>query len=49
MIELGESGGRLAGGSRTAAHTLLRNALREAGSYGEDAGLSGGPSLLQGC
>ncbi|WP_374407523.1 amidohydrolase family protein [Pelagerythrobacter sp.] len=44
MIELGESGGRLAGGSRIAAHTLLRNALREAGSYGEDAGLSGSPS-----
>lgn len=43
-IELGESGGRLAGGSRTAAHTLLRNALREAGRFGEDSGLSGSPS-----
>ena len=44
FVELGESGGRLAGGSRTAAHTLLRNALREAGRYGEDSGLSGSPS-----
>jgi imidazolonepropionase-like amidohydrolase len=29
-VELGEAGGRLAGGSRVAAHTALRNALREA-------------------
>ncbi|MYL99619.1 amidohydrolase family protein [Novosphingobium sp. FGD1] len=29
-VELGESGGRLAGGSRVAAHAALRNALREA-------------------
>lgn len=44
FVELGEGGARLAGGSRTAAHTLLRNALREAGSFGEDAGLVGGRS-----
>lgn len=44
FVELGEAGGRLAGGSRTAAHTLLRNALREATRYGEESGLSGGPS-----
>ncbi|MEE4316789.1 MAG: amidohydrolase [Erythrobacter sp.] len=30
MVALGEGGARLAGGSRTAAHTLLRAALREA-------------------
>ncbi|MFC6620682.1 amidohydrolase family protein [Novosphingobium panipatense] len=29
-VELGEAGGRLAGGSRVAAYTALRNALREA-------------------
>lgn len=29
-VELGEAGARLAGGSRTAAHTALRNALGEA-------------------
>ncbi|GLK42914.1 MULTISPECIES: amidohydrolase family protein [Novosphingobium] len=29
-VELGESGAKLAGGSRVAAHTALRNALREA-------------------
>ncbi len=34
MVDLGERGGRIAGGSRAAAHTLFRNALREAGSYG---------------
>ncbi|HUD29873.1 MAG TPA: amidohydrolase family protein [Novosphingobium sp.] len=30
FVELGESGARYAGGSRVAAHTALRNALREA-------------------
>ena len=30
MVDLGEGGGRLAGGSRVAAHALLRAALREA-------------------
>jgi len=38
-VELGETGGRIAGGSRLAAHTLLRNALREAGRFGEQSGL----------
>ena len=42
FVELGERGARLAGGSRTSVHALLRNALREAGSYGEDARLIGG-------
>lgn len=41
VVELGERGARLAGGSRTSSHALLRNALREASSYGEDARLTG--------
>lgn len=41
MVTLGEQGGRIAGGSRAAAHTLLRNALREAGSYGKAALIPG--------
>lgn len=40
-VEMGEAGARLAGGSRTSAHALLRNALREAGTYGDDAALTG--------
>ena len=41
FVELGERGARLAGGSRTSVHALLRNALREARQYGEDAQLTG--------
>ncbi len=41
MVDLGETGGRIAGGSRASAHALLRNALREAGSYGEAARIPG--------
>ncbi|TIX49053.1 amidohydrolase family protein [Alteraurantiacibacter aquimixticola] len=41
FVEMGERGADLAGGSRTSAHALLRNALREAQSYGEDAELIG--------
>ncbi|MBX7541626.1 amidohydrolase family protein [Qipengyuania sphaerica] len=41
VVEMGERGGRLAGGSRTSAHALLRNALREAARYGDDARLTG--------
>lgn len=37
VVEFGERGARLAGGSRTSVHALLRNALHEAGIYG-DAG-----------
>lgn len=44
IIEMGERGARLAGGSRTSAHALLRNALHEAGSFGEAAQLRGGGS-----
>jgi imidazolonepropionase-like amidohydrolase len=41
-VELGETGAWNAGGSRLAAHTLLRNALREAGRFGDQAGLTTG-------
>ncbi|WP_338241929.1 amidohydrolase family protein [Aurantiacibacter hainanensis] len=41
VVEMGERGARLAGGSRTSSHALLRNALREASSYGDDAQLTG--------
>jgi len=41
MVTLSEQGGRIAGGSRAAAHALLRNALREAGSYGDAARIPG--------
>jgi hypothetical protein len=37
FITMGESGSRIAGGSRASAHALLRNALREAGQYGDDS------------
>ena len=42
MVELGETGARIAGGSRVATHALLRNALREAGSFGDAARIPGG-------
>lgn len=41
VVTLGEQGGRIAGGSRAATHALLRNALREAGSYGDEARIPG--------
>ncbi|MGB7369886.1 amidohydrolase family protein [Erythrobacter sp.] len=41
MVTLGEQSARIAGGSRVAAHTLIRNALREAGSYGDAAQIPG--------
>ena len=41
MVALGEYGARLAGGSRTSTHALLRNSLREARQYGGDARISG--------
>lgn len=43
LVNLGERGGDIAGGSRVSAHALLRNALREAGQFGEDAQLIGRP------
>lgn len=43
LVALGESGARIAGGSRTASHALLRNALREARQYGTDARIPGRP------
>ena len=39
VIDLGETGARISGGSRTSAHALLRNALREAQSYGDRAAI----------
>ncbi|TMM48297.1 amidohydrolase family protein [Qipengyuania marisflavi] len=42
MVVLGEYGARLAGGSRTSAHALFRNSLREARQYGSDARITGG-------
>ena len=48
MVELGETGARIAGGSRTATHALLRNALREAGSFGDAANIRGGGERRQG-
>jgi imidazolonepropionase-like amidohydrolase len=41
FVELGETGGRIAGGSRVAAHALFRNALREARDYGERSEIPG--------
>ena len=40
LVDLGETGARIAGGSRVAAHALLRNALREARQYGSEARLT---------
>src|SRR3546814_11204535 len=36
FVELGEEGAEEAGGSRASAHTLFRNALREARDLGRD-------------
>lgn len=36
LVELGEQGAALAGGSRTSAHAMLRNALVEAISFADD-------------
>ncbi len=38
FVELGERGAEAAGGSRSATHALLRNALREAGQVGGGGG-----------
>ncbi|WP_295637669.1 amidohydrolase family protein [Novosphingobium sp.] len=40
-VELGERGGRLAGGSRVSAQAILRNALREARDFARRAGPTG--------
>jgi imidazolonepropionase-like amidohydrolase len=42
FVELGEEGARDAGGSRTSAHALFRNALREARDFGTRASIDGG-------
>lgn len=41
MVTLGEQGARISGGSRASAHALFRNALREAGRFGEDGEIPG--------
>ena len=41
MVALGETGARLAGGSRTSSHALFRNALREAREFGDRARIPG--------
>ena len=40
LVDLGETGARIAGGSRVAAHALLRNALREARQFGNEGRLT---------
>lgn len=50
-VVLGETGARIAGGSRVSAHAVLRNALREARQYGnapEIAGVRRPPELRTG-
>jgi imidazolonepropionase-like amidohydrolase len=42
FVELGESGGRLAGGSRPAAHAMLRDALAQAEDYRRNPAAFGG-------
>lgn len=42
FVELGEAGGRLAGGSRPAAFAMLRDALEEAARYRRDPNAFGG-------
>ena len=44
MIALGERGARLAGGARTASHTVLRNALAEARDFGASGRIPGAAS-----
>jgi len=44
FIELGETGSEQAGGSRPAAHVLLRNALREASELGRSLPISSSPT-----
>ncbi|GMM91929.1 amidohydrolase family protein [Qipengyuania sp. MTN3-11] len=44
VVALGESAGRIAGGSRASAHALFRNALREARDYGRDSRVLGSPA-----
>ncbi|MDQ8757894.1 amidohydrolase family protein [Sphingosinicella sp. LHD-64] len=44
FIELGETGAEDAGGSRAAAHVMLRNALREARDLRPGAGRGAGPN-----
>jgi imidazolonepropionase-like amidohydrolase len=45
FVELGETGAGKAGGSRSSAHALFRNALREAGQLGRFAGPMAAPGV----
>lgn len=44
VVTLGEQGAQIAGGSRTSAHAVLRNSLREARQYGADGAIIRGGS-----
>lgn len=46
-VELGETGGQRAGGSRVSAHALLRNALREASQVRVPAATQGDPRMIE--
>lgn len=48
MVDLSESGARIAGGSRIAGHTLLRAALREAQALAGRSGLPGTTEIVRG-
>jgi imidazolonepropionase-like amidohydrolase len=48
FVNLGESGGKLAGGSRAAAQALFRNALREARDFGGQASGRARPAMTKG-
>ena len=48
MVDLSEGGGRLAGGSRVAAHVLFRNAMREAQALSTRSGLPGTTEIVKG-
>ena len=46
FLVMGETGARIAGGSRASTHALLRNSLREAREYGTNQPITGGPVRL---
>ena len=48
MVDLSEGGGRIAGGSRAAAHVLFRSALREAQALAGRSGVPGTTEITKG-
>jgi imidazolonepropionase-like amidohydrolase len=48
MVDLSESGARIAGGSRIAVHVLLRAALREAQALSQRSGIPGTTEIVRG-